>query len=306
MSEFDFNKLRRLDLTTLLIFLGLIRTRKAADVAAELGLTPSSISHALGRLRSVFGDELFLRRPHGLEPTAFALGIEPRLRIAVEATQGALEGGATFDPATSEATIRLAAVDSALAILIPPIQSALAVEAPGVTLQALPIGRQDAETALSDGALDIAVGVFPNHGAAFVSTPLYRDDYRVAARGDHPAMASTLTPKDFVRERHVLVAPRGDATGVVDDALGELGLKRDIAVLLPQFLPVFAILETSDLIAVLPSRLVRRFAPRFGLAHQPPPLAIREFSVSGVRHRRNAKNPLHLWLLEKLVAAARD
>ena len=304
MSEFDLNKLRRLDLTTLLIFLGLVRTRKAAEVAAELGLTPSSISHALGRLRSVFEDELFLRRPHGLEPTAFALRIEPRLRLAVEATQDALEGGAPFVAATSQATVRLAAVDSALATLIPPVQRSLATEAPGVTLQALPIGRQDVEAALADGALDIALGVFPSHGASIVSTPLYRDDYLVSARADHPAMQSPMTMTDFLREKHLLVAPRGDATGVVDDALRDLGLTREVAMLLPQFLPAFAILEISDLIAVLPSRLVRQFAPRFGLAHQAPPLPLRAFAVSGVRHRRNAKNPLLLWLMDKLAAAA--
>jgi hypothetical protein len=39
MSDLSNSELRRLDLTLLLIFLGLVRHRKALDVAAELGLT---------------------------------------------------------------------------------------------------------------------------------------------------------------------------------------------------------------------------------------------------------------------------
>ena len=303
MAEFENTKLRRLDLTVLLIFLALLRTRKAALAAEEFGLTPSSISHALGRLRSVFEDELFLRKPHGLEPTAFALQIEPQIRRAVEAANAALSGGGGFDPSTSDATIRLAALDSALAVMIPQIQSALAVEAPGVTLQALPIGRPEAEAALKDGALDIAIGVFPHHGEDFVSAPLYRDTYLVAGRRDHPLLDGKLTMERFVSARHLLVAPRGDLTGVVDHALKQVGQSREIALILPQFLPAFAILESSDLIAVLPTRLVHHFALRFNLSHQQPPLAIRDFGVSAIRHRRNAKNALHLWMLEKLIAA---
>lgn len=305
MNEFDSIKLRQLDMSVLLIFLGLMRTRKAADVAGEFGLTPSSISHALRRLRDVFGDELFLRRPHGVEPTAFALHIEPHIRAAVEATEAALRGGEEFDPARSSVTVRIAAVDSALATMLPPVQQVLAKEAPSVTLQALPVSRPDILAALTDGALDIAIGVFPNHGDQFLSAPLYRDDYLVACRNGHRMMTGTLTLDRFLGEKHVLVAPRGDLTGVVDDALSEMGRQRDIVLTLPQFFPAFAILETSDLIGVLPSRLVRHFAQKFGLAHQAPPLDIRDFGVSALRHRRNARNPLHLWLVDKLKAAVR-
>lgn len=50
------------------VFPGLLRYRKALDVAAELGLTQPAISQSLKRLRDIFGDARFLRRPHGMEP----------------------------------------------------------------------------------------------------------------------------------------------------------------------------------------------------------------------------------------------
>ena len=90
MSNLSISELRRLDLTLLLVFLGLIRHRKAAAVADELGLTQSAISQALKRLRDIFGDPLFLRRPHGLDPTATALALEEPVARAVDALRGAL------------------------------------------------------------------------------------------------------------------------------------------------------------------------------------------------------------------------
>ena len=101
MADFSNTELRRLDLTLLLVFLGLLRLRKAAGVAAELGLTQSAVSQALRRLRAIFGDDLFLRRPHGMEPTAVALALEPAVRGAVEALRGALGSARAFDPAAA-------------------------------------------------------------------------------------------------------------------------------------------------------------------------------------------------------------
>ncbi|MEM8495322.1 MAG: LysR family transcriptional regulator, partial [Planctomycetota bacterium] len=55
-----------------MIFLGIMRHRQATAVAHEMGLTQPAVSHALKRLRALYDDPLFLRRAHGLEPTALA------------------------------------------------------------------------------------------------------------------------------------------------------------------------------------------------------------------------------------------
>ena len=62
MTDFGNNELRRLDLTLLLIILGVVRSRKASTVALQLGLTQSGVSQGLKRLRDIFHDDLFLRR----------------------------------------------------------------------------------------------------------------------------------------------------------------------------------------------------------------------------------------------------
>jgi DNA-binding transcriptional LysR family regulator len=69
MAEIDINNIRRLDGGLLLVFREVLRHRRTTDAAKRLGITQSTVSHALDRLRDLFGDPLFVRRPHGLEPT---------------------------------------------------------------------------------------------------------------------------------------------------------------------------------------------------------------------------------------------
>lgn len=111
MTDIDTAQLRRIDLTLLCVFVELMRHRKLTVVAARLGLTQSAISHSLKRLRDIFGDPLFRRRPNGVEPTARALALEPRISSIVALTREALRLDSKFDPGTADRLFRIAALD---------------------------------------------------------------------------------------------------------------------------------------------------------------------------------------------------
>src|SRR5579871_3551373 len=111
MDEFDQLQIRKLDGGLLLVFRELLARRQASAVARHLGLSPSSISHALTRLRDLFGDPLFIRRSHGLEPTRRALELSPRIEALVEAIGQSVSGEPAFDPAVSRRRFRIACAD---------------------------------------------------------------------------------------------------------------------------------------------------------------------------------------------------
>lgn len=303
MSEFDHVKLRRLDLSLLLVFLGLMRHRKAAAVADELGLTQSTISHALARLRDVFGDELFLRRPHGMEPTSFAEAIAPDVRAAVLALEGTLKGPDPFDPASVRATFRISAPDYGIATIFPVFLSRICEAAPGLSVSIRTFGRDDALRALSEGQIDLAVGYFWDLPDAFLAQPVSEEDYLVAGRIGHPVFDAPLTLDRYLACRHIVVAPQGDMTGIVDRILHRQGLSRRVVAALPQFLPALALLARSDLLGTLPARVVRDYGAALGVTSAPPPMPIRRFVSAAVRHRRDEKNPLVLWAMEELRAS---
>lgn len=301
MSDLSDPQLRRLDLTLLLVFLGLLRHRKAVAVADELGLTQSAISQALRRLRDVFGDPLFLRRPHGMEPTATALALERPVTSAVEALRSALGQARAFDPATAEGVIRIAALDSQQAGLVPALAARLRLHAPGLILSVLPLGRTAAVDALIEGKIELFLGLLPDLPDTIRVAPLYAETYLVAGRPD--VLPLTLDLASYAAANHILVSPGGDLTGIVDLELQRQGLSRRVILGLPAFLPALAAAAGTGALVTLPARIATAFAPRVGLTTAPPPLALRSFQVSAHWHRRNDGDPRLSWLVAQAKAA---
>lgn len=305
MSDIDQTKLRKIDLTLLLVFLGLMRHRKAVLVAGELGLTQSSISHSLRRLREIFEDPLFLRRAHGLEPTAVADALEPKIRQIIETLNQTLAAPDGFEPEKSGRVIRIAGRDNVLSRLVPPLISRLGAVAPQMRLSSLELGRDAAMRAVSDGDIDFAIGYYWEYGKELMSDILYTEEYLVIARNGHPLFRKELTIDTYADARHILVSEVGDMTGIVDMTLEKTGLSRRVVASVPLFFPALATVAQSDLIGTLPKSLVEEFAPLFGLEWRAPPIEIRTFTIQALRHRRDEKNPFHAWLLDLLTQCAK-
>ncbi len=299
MADLSTSELRRLDLTLLMVFLGLLRHRKAVRVAAELGLTQSAISQALKRLREVFRDDLFLRRPHGMEPTAVALALEAPITTAVEALRGALGATLSFDAATATGEVKIAALDAQQAVLIPQLAARLRRQAPGLRLSVLPLARRDAVEALTDGRADLSLGLLWDIPETISRLRLFRETYLVAGRPE--VMPRPLDLDDYCAADHVLVAPGGDLRGVVDAHLDAIGRSRTVVLGLPGFLPALAAVAASRALVTLPRQIARAFCPAFGLVTADPPLPIRAFPVSLFWHRRNDADPRTLWLRAQLA-----
>lgn len=302
MSDFTNSELRRLDLTLLLVFLGLIRHRKASDVAAELGLTQSGVSQALKRLRDILGDELFLRRPHGMEPTVTALALEGAVEAAVDALRGALGAARRFDPSSADGIVRVAALDAQQAVVIPALAARLRGLAPNLRLSVLPLARGEAVQALVEGRVDLALGYIWTLPDMICAEPLYQETYLVAALASSLPEAPKVSIDAYCAADHVLVAPGGDSKGIVDDALAKLGRSRTVTLALSAFLPALAAVAASGALVTLPAQVATLFAPRFGLVLAQPPLDLRSFPISAFWHRRDNASPQSLWLRQQIKA----
>lgn len=294
MSDLSNNELRRLDLTLLLVFLGLVRLRKASEVAAELGLTQSAVSQALKRLRDIFGDELFLRRPHGMEPTSVALGLEEPMAAAVNSVRTALQRPKPFDAAKAAGVIRMAALDAEQAFYIPPLLRRLQEEAPGLQLSVLPYARRAALNALENNVADIAVGFLWDVPERFEQTKLGDQGFLVVGKGSC-FENRTISLERYASASHILVSPAGEMRGVADSALEALGLSRRILAAVPQFFPALSAVAETDSIATLPEQFARKYAPVLGLETAEPPVALRRFPVLCVIHKRNAMDGRLNW-----------
>jgi DNA-binding transcriptional LysR family regulator len=305
MSDMSNSKLRRLDGTLLLVFAEAYRLRKLTAVAQRLGMTQSAVSHALVRLREIFEDELFLRRPSGVEPTQRARDLASRVETIVRLTQETLTEVGAFDPAASSREFRVTGLDSATALLGSRLIALCRRTAPNIRLTFRSLVRKDSLRALGDGDVDVAVGMVWTKSPEFRAEPLYQETYRVAARRNHPKIGKTLDLKTYLALDHVLVSVTGDAVGIVDRTLAAKGQRRRVVATLPTFLPALAAVAHSDVIVTMPTQLVETYRKPFELRAYAPPLAIRPFTLSAVWHRRNDADPGLRWFVAQLRACTR-
>src|SRR5687767_8154671 len=121
--------LSAIDLNLLVAFEALHRERSVTRAGRRLGLSQPAASAALARLRAAFGDELFVRTPRGLEPTARAEALAGPIARALADLRAALDEG-EFDPARATDTFRVGAVDAVLTVLLGRVGARVMREAP--------------------------------------------------------------------------------------------------------------------------------------------------------------------------------
>jgi DNA-binding transcriptional LysR family regulator len=312
MTEFDQMQIRKVDGGLLLIFRELLNRRQASAVARQLGLSPSSISHALVRLRDLFGDPLFVRRAHGLEPTQRALALGPQVEAVLEALGRAVGGEAAFEPATSRRRFRIACADPIASLIGPPLVQAFRDAAPRASFSIRPGFLDPALRAVRRGEVDVALGVFRQTPPGLTSTALYDDDYCVIAREGHPGVAEgRVDLATYGRTGHVFVgvpdAAFTDETPVDREAMVETygGLPRPGLVRTHAYVShwetAMLIAAETDAMAECPRRLAECQARRFGLQIIEPPFAPFRFTVQAVT--RDTPDPGLDWFLARLAAA---
>ena len=295
--------IRAVDLNLLKAFDALMTERAVTRAAGRIGLSQPAMSHALSRLRSMFGDDLFVRTSTSMEPTARAREIAPLIEAAIEHIEAALNLGTGFDPAKSTAIFTAGMAEYAEIALVGRLARGFADRAASATLRLTPASGHEALEQLDRGEIDVAVAHLPHVPTHVESTVLLRDQFVVVARKGHSAASGPVSLEAYAAQHHVLVSPRGDTSGALDRILVDFGLKRRIALLVATYLAVPAALAASDLVATVPQRTARQIAATAEIAITPLPI---DFSatVSMAWHRRTASDPAQAWFRSMLIGAA--
>jgi DNA-binding transcriptional LysR family regulator len=298
------NNIKKIDLNLLVVLDALLDELNVTRAAARLGYTQPTISGMLTRLRDLLGDPLFVRTQRGLlaTPRAQALAV-PLKQLLADSLRLVAHGG--FDPASAETTFGISSNDYMQHALLVPFVKVLRREARHVRLAITPPIIEGLSEALARGQIDLAVTIPEFAMSDLPSRLLYRERYVVAVRPQHPlARRRTLTAEHLCNYDHVLVSPTGGSfEGPTDQALARLELRRKVRYSVPSFLLMPEILETDDLVAVVPSRLLGESTRQ--LVVLKPPVELPGFDVIAVWHPRVDKDIAHRWLRNRLAETAK-
>jgi DNA-binding transcriptional LysR family regulator len=312
LNEID---LSRADLNLLVLFDVVMAERNVGRTAEQLHLSPSAVSHGLGRLRRLFNDPLFLRTPKGVAPTTRATELAVPIADILARVKSVMAIAEPFDPVTSSRRFMIGAPDGVSAIFLAPLLTELNKAAPKIDLglrQLLPTEGESSpdrawRTAFTDldaRVMDIAILPTDDIAARFLSKTLYEEEFVVAARAGHP-FAVDPTLERYCEMQHLVVSQTGDAFGFVDRILSEKGLRRRIALTVPNFMLALAILAETELISALPRRFVTMHAQRFRVVGTEAPLSLGRFRLNAVAPKVAMMDLGLVWLFDMLERVGR-
>lgn len=289
-------ELHELDLNLLVVFNQLLVERRVSKVADALGISQPAVSNSLAKLRKLFGDELFLRTPKGMEPTPYADQLAESVSYALAMIHSGINQRTSFEPAGAERAFTIGMTDIGEIYFLPAMIDRLHREAPGVSVSTVRNTAINLRDALESGKVDLAIGLLPQLKAGFFQRRLFSQRYVCLMRQGHRLDKRRLSLADFSSAEHLVVISEGTGHGKVDELLQRSGVARTVRVTVPHYVSVGHILQGSDLIATVPERLADRLLTPFGLVKLPHPAKLPEVAINVFWHAKYHRAPANRWL----------
>lgn len=297
----DFAALRAHDLNHLTVLQALLATKSVTQAARQLELSQPALSKSLEWLRREFDDPLLVREGNRMRLTPRAQELAPLVDAALDQVAQVFTAKGPFDPARARGRQRIGANDYVQIELGVPLLQRVLERAPLVRLEFRPVGLLQPEQLLAEGLVDLVVGPnWPN--LSLRRQPLYSDPFVAVAAPGRRGAPARLDLEAFCALPQLDVSPSGAGLlrTLIDNALAAQGARRELSAMCSSFLAVPAMLARSDLVALVPQRIVARFAPGsvqvldldFGLP---------DYEVSLWWHNATHADPLARWLRDQLV-----
>ncbi|SCL50514.1 transcriptional regulator, LysR family [Micromonospora eburnea] len=246
------------DIGMIRVFVLVYETASATATAERLFISQPSVSYTLRRLRNLFNDPLFLRRGNRLEPTPIAEDLYPRLRQLIESMDEVMSHASRFRPEESTRTFRLRLTDVGVTGLLPRILHRIRTEAPHVVLDVGALTFSTVVRELRSGQADAVICATRLDAPDLLREPLFTQAYVGVCAPDHPRIGATPTLAEFEFEQHVGVAGESGHRSY-DLRIGELGIDRKVALVIPSFSGLPAVLAGTELLSFAPSSAAQRF-----------------------------------------------
>lgn len=305
MEDRSYTDIRSVDVTMLRTFDALLRERSVSKAAARLFLSQPAVSALLKRLRVAFDDELFIRSRSGVEPTARALALAPNVESVLMELQRLMGMSRPFDPSRSDRILRISGSDHLCRTLMPPIARKLSALGSNMRLSWSLADYSKATDELARGDVDLVLIPRITQVTGVQTALLCEDSYVCVARVGHPALAAGLDLDGFCHYPHIVL---GQSRSVLDDTvesqLARMGRKRYVQAGVTSFSQMVDLLVETDLIAVFPLRVARRYGS--SLESVPLPFELPNYRLYACWHKRSETDEAAVWLRAQVLQVAAE
>lgn len=297
-------QLRQADLNLLIVFKVLAEERNVSRAARRLLLSQPAATRALGRLRDMFKDDLLVRISSSYELTPKGQLLLQELEETLPRIDRLLTGG-EFVPAQETMHFRLAGTDYASHIIGVPLSKLIVAAGEELSCSIAPINDNTIED-FDRGRLDLLFHVDDGHVAPHYERQALLQEEFVCVVDRNGPYGSKLDLSEYLQARHVAVAIFGGIQTLPDQRLAASGLKRRVALTVPQFMAAIQAVIGTNLIATVPRRIANLGNHNGALKFLRTPKPMSRFTYYMWWHPRMNSDAAHIWLRTTVQAVAKD
>lgn len=284
------------------LFLAVYETNSVGRAADVLEINQSSVSHGLDTLRSIFDDPLFIRSGRGITPTERAIALAPEVRAMLASMENMIRPSA-YDPLLDERALTLAGNIDALSELFVLIRDRIFASAPQMKVTLIEAGaRTSVERILDLRQAEVVIAArVPSYSGALDSANVLTS--RMVCYTDPVARKPVRSKKAYTAARHAVVGFGGPGKSIVDEAMEEHNIRRNVVLRAPSFFTLAKMMEGTDLVATMPEYLGRTVFT--AMAKNKPPLSLPNVEIDMVWHRRSAQSGRNNWIRKNVLESAK-
>lgn len=292
------DRLASVNLNLLVPLLALLEERSVTRAAERVGLTQPAMSHALGRMRRLLGDDLLVRQGNAVTLTPRAMELIAPLRATLQhaADVVAFPG---FDPATDRRVITVAMTTSTAFVLGGRLGRLVAERAPHATLRLRTITVPTPSTFTEHGV--DAVLISEGFASPYPRERLYDDRIVVVASADAPPEAGALDL--LTTQPHIVVDT--ERRPFPYSVLDEKGIGYRVGQLVSDFLLVPYLVGRAGGVALLRFRVAAEMQRLVGLRIEEFPFPLPGLGIDVVWNPHLGDRHFVEWLRLVLFDAAR-
>ena len=301
MSKFDLNLLASLD--------ALLREKNVTVAAEKLGVSQPTMSGMLNRLREHLNDPLLVRVGRSFELTPRARELADQLRQTILIVDTLVASKANFDLAKTERHLRIMASDASLLLVAPYIFRAAALAAPGLTFEVVPVDSP--VQGVYQGDVDLCltgdtVGEVEGGAASVLRTKILAWETSVGIVDRAHPLDGDVSFDQFLSYPYVAASFPGILRTAEDNIMVGLSRQHPPRIRVPSFLAIGAVVSGTQMIGIMPSRMIPLLPPLWNLKTINLPMEFTRISLRALWHCCHDDDPVHQWLRATAVAASAE
>ena len=267
------------------------------SVAADkLGVTQSTVSYTISKLRSIFADKLFVREGNIVVPTQRCDVIAGHVTNLLTEFEG-MTAEPEFVPALAQGTIAISCNYYERMTVLPDFIQKIRSRAPRLRLKFMTASALGEEQ-LKRGECDLLIGPVQLTGDQIFKRRFRQDSYVYLMDAENALVQRTIGFQELKTAKHLVIKFSGDWQPLYINALKSHGVLVNPAIEMSDYGDVSAYLKGSDLIACLPKRLADRMD--IGLARVETPISI-PLEIDIFWTARTHESKLHAWVRQTLA-----